>query len=76
MNNAYQMYIIDPNIVDGFDINDATYFDVRESATSSYYAENLEELLAYLVSGLNEDTISDQHYVFITDELNGIILYK
>jgi len=74
MEEKYAIYIVDPSDVDG-DISELGYDEVKNLAVDYYKGDDMEELLRQLVGGLNDDSISDQNFFYVTDEENGIILF-
>jgi hypothetical protein len=77
IDNHYGLFIVDPDDWDDDwddDDEDWGYDKVRDAAIDSYRAATKEELLTYLIEGLNDDTISDQHWFFLVDRVEEIIL--
>ena len=66
------LYIVESN--GEFEKASAGYEDVKEHAIDYKKDIWLESLLFYIVSGLNNDTLSDQNWYYITDEEEGVII--
>lgn len=74
MEEKYALYVVDPNHVDG-DISKLGYDEVKRLAVDYYKGDEMEDVLRQLVEGLNDDSISDQNFFYVTDEENGTILF-
>jgi hypothetical protein len=72
MEEKYGLYIVDPSDIEG-NIEDLSYDDIKDLAIDYAKEDSIEDLMRYLVNGLNHDTISDQIYLYVTDEEQGII---
>ncbi len=74
MEEKFGLYIVDPDDVEG-SIEGLGYEDVKNLANECVRENSIEDLMRYLVEGLNYDTISDQNFFYVTDEEKGIILF-
>lgn len=74
MKEKYGLYIIDPDDVEG-DISTLSYDEIKKIANESILENDFKEILQYLVESLNYDTVSDQHFFYVTDEENETILF-
>ena len=70
----YGIFILSPDDSEVLDEEDFGYDWVRENAIDSHRAETKEELLLWLINGLNYDTISDMNWFFLVDLEKEIIL--
>ena len=74
MKEKFGLYIVDPSDIEG-NIEDLSYDDIKDLAIDYAKEDSIEDLMRYLVNGLNHDTISDQNFFYVTDEEKGIILF-
>jgi len=68
----YAIYFVD---AEDIDINDFSYQDVRDAAVDHWLGNDIYELSVQLIRAINADKVNTENgYVFMTDELQGIIL--
>ena len=65
--DPYGLFIVSSDDDTPEDPDDFGYDWVRDRAIDSYRAESKEELLNYLIDGLNDQTISDYNWIFLVD---------
>ncbi len=69
----YKLYLVNPDH-ESFDFSDVGYEMVKECATQQYEAESIYNLFCQMVTAYNEGQLPTEHFMYVTDEANGIIL--
>jgi len=69
----YTIYIVDSEDIEH--PKNTSFFTVKNVAIDSIRANTLKELIEELITGLNDQTLSDMNWYFLCDEEEGIILH-
>ena len=71
MEEQFAIYIVSGDAE--FDV-EFTSDEIKDQAIDSEGGDSLNELLFWLIDGLNDDTLSDQNWYFVFDVFNGTLL--